>query len=107
VSAVLWAAVAFCSLVVVVTLVGLGFLALRGWRLFKTLRSGLLGALDDLTSSVAVVESRLGGVETKSAELQGALARLQGTLAEARVLLRAAGEFADLVGRVRGIVPTK
>ena len=103
----LWGALAFCAVVVLATLVGLGFLALRGWRLFKALRSGLLGALAELGESTARIEQRLGSVETKSAELPGALARLQRTLAEARILIRAAGEFGDLVGRVRGVVPTK
>ena len=107
VSAVLWGAVAFCSFVALATLVGFVLLALRGLRLFKTLRSGLLGALDELAVSAGRVESRLGSVEEKSAELQRALARLQRTLAETRILIRAAGEFGDLVGRVRGIVPTK
>src|ERR1041385_2029325 len=89
VSAVLWGAVAFCSFVVLATLVGLALLALRGWRLFKALRSGPPAALAGLGESTARVEQRLGSVETKSAELQRALARLQRTLAEARVLIRA------------------
>ena len=103
----LWGAVAFCSFVVLTTLVGLAFIALRGWRLFKSLRSGLLGGLEELGESVARVERRLGSVETKSAELQRALTRLQRTLGEARILLGAAREFGDLIERVRGVLPTK
>jgi len=107
VSAVVWGAVAFCLAVVVGSLVGVGLLAWRGWRQVQALRAGLLAAVGELGEAVAGVERRLASVETRSAELQRSLDRLSRTLAEARVLARAAGEVADLVGRVRGVVPTK
>ena len=107
VSAVLWSAVAFCVFVVSATLVGLALLAWRGWRQFKALRAGVLAALDELMESVAAVERRLGGVESRSVELQTAIAQLSRSLAQARVLVGAAREVGDLVGRVRGVVPSK
>jgi hypothetical protein len=107
VSAVLWGAVAFCLLVVVVALAGSALLALRGWRQLKAIRSGLLAALEELTDSVAGIEQRLGAVEGRAADFQHAVDRLSRSLAQARVLVGAAREVGDLVGRVRGVVPTK
>jgi hypothetical protein len=107
VSTVLWSAVAFCLFVVLTTLVGLALLAWNGWRQFKALRTGMLAALDELIESVSAVERRLGGVESRSVELQTAIAQLSRTLAQARVLAGAAREVGDLVGRVRGVVPSK
>jgi hypothetical protein len=106
-SAVLWGAVAFCVFVVAATLAGLALLAWRGWRQFNAFRSGMLKALDELMESVDAVERRLAGVESKNSELQSAIARLSRSLAQARVLVAAAQEVGDLVGRVRGVVPTK
>jgi hypothetical protein len=107
VSTVVWAAVAFFGLVFLATLVGLVFLGLRGWRLLKEVRAGLLAAVEELASSVADVERRLGTVETRSAELQRSIDRLSESLQKARVLLGAAREVTDVVGRVRGVIPQK
>ena len=107
VSAVLWGALAFCILVVVASLAGLALLGWRGWRQLKALRAGLLASLEELGDSVAAVEERLASVETKSVDLQQSSERLSESLARARVLVGAAKEVGDLVGRVRGVVPTK
>jgi hypothetical protein len=106
-SALVWGAVAFFLFVLVASVAGLAVLALRGWRQFKALRSGLLATIQDVGWLVTRLEGRLGSLETRSVELQAVLERLRRSLAEARVLAGAAGEVADLVGRVRGIVPTK
>jgi hypothetical protein len=107
VSAVIWGALAFLLFVLVAGLAGFAFLGFRGWRQFKALRSGLLASLDELGESVAAAERRLGSVEGRSAELQRSIARLSRSLAEARLLVGAAREVGDLVGRVRGVVPSK
>jgi hypothetical protein len=106
-SAVLWGAVAFCLFVVVVSVAGLALLAWRGWRQFKELKAGMLAALDELLESVSAVETRVGSVESRTVGLQQAIERLSRSLAQARVLVGAAREVGELVGRVRGGVPTK
>ena len=106
-SAVFWGALAFLLFVLVAALAGFAFLGFRGWRQLKALRAGLLASLDELGESVAAVERRLGSVEARSVELQRSIDRLSGSLAKVRVLVGAAREVSDLVGRVRGVVPTK
>jgi hypothetical protein len=107
VNAVLWGAVAFFGLVFVVTLAGLAVLALRGWRQVKEVKSGLLASVEELTSSLSAVERRLGAIEARTGELQERIESLSIALARARVLLGAAREVGDVVGRVRGVVPKK
>jgi hypothetical protein len=107
VTPVLWGALAFFVLVTTTTAVGIAVLALRGWRQMQEVRAGLLVQMEQLNTSLAAIERRLGGVEERTADLQESIDRLSVALAKARVLMGAAREVGDVVGRVRAVIPQK
>jgi hypothetical protein len=107
VSALMWGALGFFLFVLLATTVGFAVLGIRGWRLYRSLRGGLLGAMSDLTDSATTLEQRIAAIEQRSVELQKSVGRLSTSLARARVLLRATQDVRDVVGRVQGVIPRK
>jgi hypothetical protein len=102
-----WLALAFC---IVATLGGAAIAGIRAFRLWRTI-SGASRAAGDAVASVldsaAAAETRAVGLSGGGARLEVATTRLQTSLAELAAIRAALGEAQGLLGRLRGIVPSK
>jgi biopolymer transport protein ExbB/TolQ len=81
--------------------------ALAAWRKFRRFRRTVLGRLGEISAELTKLEKRGTKAAESAARLDAARARLEASLKSASVLAGAAGETWSLIGRARGIVPTK
>jgi hypothetical protein len=103
----LWVSVA---LVVVATVCGLAFLALRGlqlWRTFKAFRRALKETTAALTGSLERLAAAGERAAAAPERLEPSLARLRVSLAHAAILRSAVQDVQDSLGRLTAVYPRK
>jgi uncharacterized protein YlxW (UPF0749 family) len=107
VTTAVWAAIGiFCAAV----LVGMAWVvvqAFRVWREVRAMPKGLLGQLTEITQRAAEAQERATTLERQVADLQEQVETLNASLARARVLMGAVGEVRALVDSARSFLPTK
>jgi len=104
---VFWLALAFCLVAVVGSI---GYAAVRGWRLWKTVRTTTKAATDAVgrvLSSAATAEEHAVALTAGTERLSAAVTHLQASLEELAVIRAAAAEPRDLLNSIRGLVPRK
>ena len=102
-----WLALAFCLVAVVGSI---GYAAIRGWRLWKTVRATTKTATDAfgrVLSSAAAAEEHAISLTAGTERLSAAITHLQASLEELAVIRAAAAEPRDLLSSIRGLVPRK
>jgi hypothetical protein len=102
---VIWAALAFFLVVLVVGLAVAGGLGFALWRRVRVALDTGSEVMDDLATSMEGLEARVGRVEGQTLELERVAARLSRSLASARILLAAAQESRDAVAGWLRFVP--
>ena len=103
----IWIAVAFCLLAVIGSI---AYAAVRGWRLWKTVRATSGRASEEvgrLMASAAVAEQHASSLGAGTERLADAMEHLQASLAELAVIRAAAAEPRNLLASIRGLVPRK
>ena len=102
-----WIALAFFGVALVVSLAVAVIRGLRAWRTFRALSTASTEALEKLTAGTQHIERHVAELEGNLARLTDAQGRLEESLAELAVIREAGGEAAALVALLRGAVPKK
>ena len=105
--AAMWISLAF---LVVVVLASATYLAVRGWRAWRTFRAfsrTVDGAIASVLSRAAEAEQQARGLSDGAGRMGAATARLHASLERLALLRAAAGETGALVAALRGGIPRK
>jgi hypothetical protein len=104
---VIWAALTFCLVAVIGSI---AYAALRGWRLWRTVRATSTRATEAgerVMASTAVTEEHVVSLTTGTERLAAAMEHLQASLADLAAIRAAASEASALLASIRGVVPRK